>query len=795
MDFEIILDFTNNVLVLMSLSVVYALFRDERKFPRHIRKIIMGLFVSLITALTILSSIGVSDGVIVDARAVVLMISGMFFGLIPTLMGMISGTAVRIYFGGIGMITGIGWIVVSGTIGLLWRWYRLKKIPNNEENITWVELYVAALSVQMIMLLLVFTLPRESALETIDKVVFPLLVIFPIGQTMVSKFVIILRKQFLNDVDVKESEEQFRKLFKNNTAMLMLIDPKDGMIKDVNDTAINVYGYTLNEFLKLPIGSINLLPPDMIKEKIKKAKEEGKGEFVFQHIKKNGEIMNVEVRTTLIELNGEELLYSTIIDITDRIQNERMFKDADERLRTTLLSVGEGIIVTDEFDRITVVNDKALKLLGKNESLERRKIFEEFRVYSNQSDKYFETIYRECIHDNQMFRSDNTYSLLSNKDDSKIYVDFTISPINNHAGVNHGAIIVIRDVTIEKARQEEIRFMSRHDYLTGLFNRYNFESEMKRLNTKRQLPISIIIGDLNGLKLINDAFGHLEGDKLIKEVSEIFKKATRSEDIVARWGGDEYSILLPQTDEIGAESVKNRIQDLCKKSKYGLMIPSISIGHATKTEEDQDIREILNLAEERMYQEKLTKGPEMRDQLMHRLFEILNTRVPLNLSHADNMITLINKYVDYHQLSEEERKEMILFAKYHDIGRLTVEAELINAPRALTEDEMRKIQTHSETGSRIIATIDELQYLTKPILHHHEWWNGNGYPLGLKGTDIPKKARLLAVIDAYESMTNDRPHRSKMSHDEAINELLKFTGTQFDPKYIKRFIAIFEKDN
>jgi diguanylate cyclase (GGDEF)-like protein/PAS domain S-box-containing protein len=797
MDLSIFVDFFYNVLILMGMSIVYSIFKSSRIINPYIRKMIMGLMVSIMVAIVMLRShilTEVDEGIMFDTRAVILSISGMFFGFIPTIMGMVTATVVRIWQGGVGAFTGTLWIIVSGTLGLLWRKYRLKN-TDAKVRISWFELFIVGLVIQVIMVLLLLTLPREFAEPTINAVAFPILVIYPIGAYFVSQFLLIQRNQYFDEEYINKSEKQYKDLFNKSKSLLMLIDPQNYKIIDANEKCMEAYGYSFEEFKDMDFSKINILEESQIKHDLKAVFEDEKVVYQHTHIKKNGEIFNVEVHLSRVTLNDKEYIYHTAFDISEKIQSQKMFKDADERLKITLLSVGEGIVVTDEFERITVVNNKALDLLKTDRNLERRKVFDELRIYSNKNEKDFKTIYKECLKENTMFRSDNTYSLITNNDDEVIYIDFTISPINNELGINHGAIIVFRDVTIEKERQEEIRFMSRHDYLTGLYNRYHFEQELKRLDTSRQLPITLLIGDLNGLKLVNDAFGHLEGDRLIKETAHILKMATRTEDIVARWGGDEFAILLPQTSHEDAIKVKNRIVDLCKKSRYDVITPSVSVGCATKTSEEQSIDDILSAAEEIMYSNKLEEGPMMRDQLMDRIFKILNQRSPETLKHVDHIIKLVNKYCDFYNIGPKQRGRYILFAKYHDIGKIAIDEDILNKEGPLTDIEWKHMRTHSEIGSRIVATIPELQFLVKPILQQHENMDGSGYPRGTKGEAICEEARLLRILDSYEVMTNTKIYRDKVSHDEAINDLLKYANSVYDKDLLMKFIEIFKKDD
>jgi diguanylate cyclase (GGDEF)-like protein/PAS domain S-box-containing protein len=792
MNWDLIIGFGNHILILMGTSVIYSLFKDQTKFKPIIRKILMGLSLSVVIFFVMTQSMvldEIDQGIRIDSRAVVLSVSGMFFGFIPTLIAGLLAISIRVFYGGDGLLTGILWIVVSSVLGLLWRYVRVKKNAKDLFKITWIELYGFALVVQIFMVLLLTVLPDSEGIQTMNIVAFPLLIVFPLGQLLISRFILGQRKQYFTDISRDEQLDKFRETFNKNKSILLIIEPETQLIIDTNDKAIETYGYTYKEITTMKISQLNALPHEEVAELISYAMEEKQEFFLLQHRKKNGAIIDVEVHAGPIVINGNPYVLSTVIDVSEKMKSQKMFQDADDRLRATLLSVGDGIIVTDEFDRITVINEKALNLLGVTNDIERKKIVDELRIYSNQSDITFQDIYTQCLEQGNMYRSDSTFSLITKKDEM-LFVDFTISPIQKDTSEVHGAIIVLRDITIEKKRQEEIRFMSRHDYLTGLYNRYNFELEIERINTTRQLPISIIVGDVNGLKLVNDAFGHLEGDKLLKEVSQIFNKATRGEDIVARWGGDEFAILLPQTNEKGVQSVIDRIADLCDKSLYDTIQLSIAIGSATKHEESQSIEDLLSIAEERMYTEKVKMGPSMRDALMHRIFTVLNERIINNKQHVDSIIHLSNKYCDYHKLDDQYRKHLILLAKYHDIGRITIDKDIWNKQGPLDDNEWQRVKTHAEVGSRLVASIPELQFIAQSVLQHHERYDGTGYPMGLKGKAIDEHARLLAIMEAYDSMTHTQVYKERMSKDEAINELLKNTGSQFDRELVRRFLRI-----
>ncbi len=792
MNIDIITSFSANILLLLGLAVVYSIFPVQSKLNEIFKKILIGLLVSFI-GITIMSApYELAPGVVFDARAVVISITGMFIGIVPTIIAGIFMSLYRIYIGGPGAFTGVLWIIAAGAMGIAWRHLRLKNPKMDRYKITWIELYLVSLLVQIVMVVLLFTLPSDIRTNVINQVTFPIIAIYPIGGLLISQFMLTQRFRYFQNIKTKESEIQYRNLFQKSKTMMFLLDADTGVIVDVNDSTIETYGYTKEEFRELNVKDINTLSSKEVQAEIDKARLEEKNFFQFKHRLKDGRVIDVEIHSGPIELDGKTYLLTSAFDITEKVKKEILFKDVDEKLRATLLSVGEGIVVTDAKSRITLINDRAIELLGESRNPSRKKIYDVFRIYSNKNMKSFKDIHLECVKSQQIFKSDGTYSLITNNDDKEIFIDFTISPINFEENVDHGTILVIRDVTIEKARQEEIRFMSHHDYLTNLYNRFQFEVQLSRLDTKRQLPLTIILGDVNGLKLLNDTFSHLEGDNLLIEVGKIMKKATRSEDIVSRWGGDEFAILLPQTSFDDAQKVYQRIKDLCQKSMYKPITPSISLGCATKTSSSENIYDILKVAEERMYREKLQDGKSMRNSLISALENTLYEKSNESEAHTKNMIQIAEKFAHTLNLDQDDSNTLTLLARLHDIGKIAISDEILQKTEELNEEEWEKIRTHPEVGSRIVKSIPELHHLTEGILHHHEHFDGSGYPDQLKGKKIPILARIISIVNSYEVMTAGRIYRETISHEEALKEIKQKSGNQFDPELVIKFISMYK---
>lgn len=346
-------------------------------------------------------------------------------------------------------------------------------------------------------------------------------------------------------------------------------------------------------------------------------------------------------------------------------------------------------------------------------------------------------------------------------------------------------LISMTDISKRKENEERIRYLSFHDSLTGSYNRAFFEEELRRLDTERNMPISIIMADLNGLKLINDTFGHQTGDELLKITSQILLKLTRQEDIVARIGGDEFVILLPRTTEKQAQEMIGRIMDECKVTEFNGIKVSISLGVACKENPSLDINKIITLSDERMYSNKLLEGKSNRNHLISSLLSILNEKTYETKEHCYRLAALGRQLGQKLGLNDEQLERLKVLAVMHDIGKIAVPEQILAKPGKLSNDEYNEISRHPENGYRIVNMTPEFGHIAEEILSHHERWDGKGYPHGLKGEEIPVIARLLAVVDALDVMTNDQVYRKAMSPEAAKAELISNAGTQFDPVIVK----------
>jgi diguanylate cyclase (GGDEF)-like protein len=342
-------------------------------------------------------------------------------------------------------------------------------------------------------------------------------------------------------------------------------------------------------------------------------------------------------------------------------------------------------------------------------------------------------------------------------------------------------------------RREEIIYLSYHDKLTGLYNRRFIEEEINRLDTARNLPISFIIGDVNGLKLTNDAFGHEVGDRMLIKIAGIIKNECRKDEMIARIGGDEFLIALPQTSAEDTEKIVTRIKLSCEAEKEESIKLSISLGAATKEHVNQDTRAIHKLAEERMYAIKLMESKSIKNAIVLSLRKTLDNRFQGFESHNNRLTELSDKMGAALALTNEQLTNLKLLASLHDIGFTAIPDNIFDKKNNCTSAEEKILRSHCEVGYRIAASFPELAHISNDILSHHERWDGSGYPQGLTGEDIPLNARIISVLDTYDTMLKGVFNHKEIPKKVVLHCIKDEAGKSFDPAIVKAFIKIMRR--
>jgi diguanylate cyclase (GGDEF)-like protein/PAS domain S-box-containing protein len=592
---------------------------------------------------------------------------------------------------------------------------------------------------------------------------------------------------------LSESEERYRVFFEKIQAVMLVSDPDNWNILDANDAAASYYGWPREKLCTMNLYDICPMSMAEIVKEIESTVYSNKNRMELRHRLASGEIRDVEVFSGhAVRQRGQELVYQIIQDVTERNRALEKLKESEERLGVTLLSVGDGVITTDCGGMITMINKAAEKITGwTNQTAAGLPASSVLNIVSEYPGVKAEDPVQKVLDTGEPVALAN-HTVLICKNGKKKPIADSAAPILDKDGNILGAVLVIRDVSGEMKKQEQILYLGYHDGMTGLYNRGFFDEEVKRLNTERNHPISVIIGDVNGLKLTNDAFGHAAGDLLLKEMSRCIKSACRPKDIVARWGGDEFVVLLCRTDMKRAEEVCRRIKENCAKVDLGFVDFSISLGCETKYNPEEDIHRTINAAEDYMYRKKSIESANMRGNTINTIMHALHEKSPREREHSNRVSDLCKEIGTMLNLSDKEITELGLIGLMHDIGKIGISEAILNKEKKLTQAEWTEIKRHPEISYRILSASVNMAYIAEYVLCHHERLDGSGYPNGISGDAITLQTRILAVADAFDAMTSGRPYKTALSREEAFNELDRCAGTQFDPAVIDALRRYFE---
>ncbi|MBK5245011.1 MAG: PocR ligand-binding domain-containing protein, partial [Eubacteriaceae bacterium] len=474
--------------------------------------------------------------------------------------------------------------------------------------------------------------------------------------------------------------------------------------------------------------------------------------------------------------------------LTARKAMEYQLYTEKELFKTTLISIGDGVISTDIQGHVLIMNKVSEQLTGWSQAEAVGQPIEAvFQIINEFTRARCDNPVAKVLATKAIIELTN-HTLLISKDGIERPIEDSAAPIIDERGNLTGIVLVFRDFTEKKKNQDEIEYLSFHDCLTGLYNRRFYEEELARLDTRRKWPLTIVMGDVNGLKLINDSFGHGPGDQLLIKTAAALKKGCRTDDIIARMGGDEFVILLPETDAGEAAQLIKRIKNILKKESVEDLEISVSFGYETKTSAADDIEAVIKKAEDAMYHNKLFEGPSLKGRVIDNIIAAINSKSKREEVHSRHVSKLCERMGEALGLEEYKIKELKAFGLLHDIGKIAISDKILNKPDKLTEIEWIEMKAHAEIGYRILNTNNDMTEIAEYVLAHHERWDGKGYPKGLKGEEIPLPARICAIADAYDAMISVKSYKSSLTAEVALAELRNNAGTQFDPELVRVFI-------
>ena len=620
-------------------------------------------------------------------------------------------------------------------------------------------------------------------------------------------------KEYIQVIDEAIKQKrllEMNKFFVDNADILIFRVSPDGIIKYANQTALDSLGYSEAKLEYLSVDSF--IPEDeyIPRDKFWKAiKISGSLTYESNFITKTEDSFPVEITSQYFEYEGNEYEFVFAKDISVRKSYELIIKELNkvavefnqlkneaEIFEKTIetakhilkfdlcgiaLAKGDrfvpaGVSAKIDFDFLPINHG----IIGK--AYKNNKSYLNTDIDKNPEAKPTRNTYKSGIV--IPMQDIGVFQAVSNKKSAFNQRDLEFAEI----------LIASTQAALERVyHQKKLNYKTFHDSLTDLYNRSFFEEELKRLDTKRQLPLSIIMADLNGLKIINDSYGHEKGDELLIKAAEILKGSLRDEDILARQGGDEFAVLLPKTSSDKLDKIIKRIQDkISTENKNGDLPISIALGSATKERPAQDINDIFKEADDNMYQNKLLESRSSKNNIVQGLLNTLSAKSDETKEHAIRMTSLAFNFGSKLGLSNSELNKLSLLATMHDIGKTSISEEILNKPGSLNDREWEIIKKHSEQGYKIASATSEFSIIAEDILAHHERWDGSGYPRKLSGKEIPELARIISIIDAYDVMTNKRTYNQPVNKGEALEEISYCAGSQFDPELANEFIKMMK---
>ena len=587
---------------------------------------------------------------------------------------------------------------------------------------------------------------------------------------------------------LRESEAKF-KAYIAKSPLGIFVANMEGHYVEVNRMACQMSGYTEEELLNLAIP--DFIAPDFLEQGMEvfgKLLAEGYAQDDIMVRTKNGEVFWISLTAVTVASNR---VIAFCQDITKSKQAEEALEFKNVILKTQQEASLDGILVVNERVDIVSFNSRFADIWDIPGDTMASQSGQEALAYvlpKLVDPEGFVNLINYLNENRQEKRSEEIVLR-----DGKI-LELYSAPMYGRNERYYGRVYYYRDITKRKDAEEKIRYLSYHDGLTGLYNRVYLEMEMDRLDTERQLPIGVIMADLNALKLVNDSFGHEAGDEMLKQTAEVLRDSCREEDIIARWGGDEFLIFLPQTTAEDAKAICKRIDEKCEGTFVEGIPLSLALGFATKDEVNRDLAGILEEAEESMYKHKLEESQSVKSKMIKRLLEKLETKSFETQAHYSVMQNVAERIGKKMGLSQPQLTALEMLIRLHDIGEVTISEDILKKKDPLTAEEWGIIEKHPETGYRIVHATEEFAHVAEGIRSHHEHWDGLGYPNGLKGEEIPLLGRITAVADAYEVMSSGRPYKEAMSREEIVAELKSCAGSQFDPGLIAIFLSLLEEE-
>ncbi len=550
--------------------------------------------------------------------------------------------------------------------------------------------------------------------------------------------------------------------------------------------SVLIYNLFMNKYIK-PMESLLLVSYELSSGNLSKRVDIIRNDEIG-HISKS--FNNVADKMQALIVNLETVVQERTEEL--RKANITLSESKDE-LRLILDSAAEAIYGIDLDGNCTFCNRSCIEMLGYNKQSELLGKNMHWQIHHTRRDgtplpihdcRIFKAFIKgegSHVEDEVFWRADGTSF------DAEY---FSYPQIKN--GEIIGAVITFMDISERRQKEAKIHYLSCYDTLTGLQNRRCFEENRNKIDIPDNLPLSVLFADINGLKMTNDIFGHSAGDELIRKSSEILRQVCRQNDVVARVGGDEFIILLPNTTGENAEKILTRIKSGFADAYFQAIKCSISLGLDTKRSQDQSLDEVMANAENAMYKDKTMNRKSINKDIIDTIIETLHEKHPGEKLHSITVSKFCSDVGTALHLPKTEINKLKRAGYLHDIGKIVL-VDSILSKDTVSDEELEKMQQHSAVGYRILSLFDDTLDLAEYVYGQHERWDGAGYPRGLKGEQIPLISRIIAAVETYDRVLNRGELPLKERKPAALDVIKNGAGTHFDPKIANILVQMIEK--
>lgn len=535
------------------------------------------------------------------------------------------------------------------------------------------------------------------------------------------------------------------------------------------------------------------------------------------------------------------------VNITENNKTAEELQQYEEKYRKLVENVQDGVFIIQDA-KMSFVNEAFARTIGYTVDevigMNFRKLVapEDLELVA---DRYYRRQAGEDVPSEYEFR------MLHKDGNTRVFVNMNVGLINYRGKI--ASIGTVKDITKRKQMEEEqkklyekleevnkeLRRLTIIDPHTGLYNFHYLEEAVERefeYAKRNSHPLSLTMMDIDYFKSINNVYGHKFGDLVLKQLAKQLKGKVRRYDTVIRFGGEEFIIIFPGVDRVKALNMSNKILNAVNSYSFGNKKHSVrlrvSMGVASYPQDritkatdlldlaDQILHKVKEDGGNRVYSSndiKLSKIPisedekkvksikEMLDKVTRRANQTLIKTISAfiktidiesvyTVEHSEKVSQYAVKISKLLNLSENEIDLIKEASLLHDIGKIGISRKILFKNGKLTEEEWERVKKHPEIAVDIIRSIRNLHSIIPIILHHHERWNGKGYPGALKGEDIPLGARIMAVADVYHALTSNRPYRKAYSKNEAMEIIKNSSGIDFDPKIVKIFLKILREE-